>query len=79
MLRQAKRTTILELQAQGVSKRETARVLGTSRVGGLLSRCHSSLSGERDQPQCRHKLERKHTGHTAMNEGTLLDLISDFH
>ena len=32
MLSQAKRTTILELQAQGVSKREIARVLGISRV-----------------------------------------------
>jgi transposase len=31
-LSQAKRTTILELQAQGVSKREIARVLGISRV-----------------------------------------------
>jgi transposase len=32
MLSQAQRTTILELQAQGVSKREIARVLGISRV-----------------------------------------------
>src|SRR3990170_3907776 len=32
MLSQAQRTTILELQAQGVSKREIARVLGVSRV-----------------------------------------------
>ena len=32
MLSQGKRTTILELQAQGVSKREIARVLGISRV-----------------------------------------------
>ena len=32
MLSQAKRTTILELQAQGVSKREIARVLGISRA-----------------------------------------------
>src|SRR5207245_4045865 len=32
MLSQAQRTTILELHAQGVSKREIARVLGISRV-----------------------------------------------
>ena len=32
MLSQAQRTTILELNAQGVSKREIARVLGISRV-----------------------------------------------
>src|SRR5437764_2991387 len=32
MLSQAQRTTSLELQAQGVSKREIARVLGISRV-----------------------------------------------
>ena len=32
MLSQAQRTTILELQAQGVSKRQIARVLGISRV-----------------------------------------------
>ncbi len=32
MLSQAQRTTILELQAQGVSKREIARVMGVSRV-----------------------------------------------
>ena len=32
MLSRAQRTTILELQAQGVSKREIARVLGISRV-----------------------------------------------
>ena len=32
MLTQAQRTTILELSAQGVSKREIARVLGISRV-----------------------------------------------
>ena len=32
MLSQAQRITILELQAQGVSKREIARVLGFSRV-----------------------------------------------
>src|SRR5213083_1047734 len=32
MLSQAQRTTIVELQAQGVSKREIARVLGISRV-----------------------------------------------
>ena len=31
MLSQAQRTTILELHAQGVSKREIARVLGISR------------------------------------------------
>src|ERR1700694_2272228 len=32
MLSQAQRTTILELNTQGVSKREIARVLGISRV-----------------------------------------------
>src|SRR5450755_1693756 len=32
MLSQAQRTTILELNAKGVSKREIARVLGVSRV-----------------------------------------------
>src|SRR5512132_4352939 len=32
MLSQAQRTTILELNTQGVSKREIARVLGVSRV-----------------------------------------------
>ena len=32
MLSQAQRTTILELHAQGVAKREIARVMGISRV-----------------------------------------------
>ena len=32
MLSQAQRTTILELSAQGVSKREIARMLGISRL-----------------------------------------------
>lgn len=32
MLRQAQRTTILELNGQGVSKREIARVLEISRI-----------------------------------------------
>src|SRR5712692_8844084 len=52
MLSQAQRTTILELQAQGVSKREIARVLGISRVAvRKVLRSNSTIVPELQRPE----------------------------
>jgi transposase len=52
MLSQAQRTTILELNAQGVSKREIARVLGISRVAvRKVLRSNSSTVPELQRPE----------------------------
>jgi transposase len=52
MLSQAQRTTILELQAQGVSKREIARVLGISRVAvRKVLRSNSTTVPELQRPE----------------------------
>ena len=52
MLSQAQRTTILELQAQGVSKREIARVLGISRVAvRKVLRSNSTAVPELQRPE----------------------------
>ena len=52
MLSQAQRTTILELQAQGVSKREIARVLGISRVAvRRVLRSNSGAVPELQRPE----------------------------
>ena len=52
MLSQAQRTTILELQAQGVSKREVARVLGISRVAvRKVLRSNSIVLPELQRPE----------------------------
>src|SRR6516165_3130179 len=52
MLSQGKRTTILELQAQGVSKREIARVLGISRVSvRKVLRANSTTVPELQRPE----------------------------
>ena len=52
MLSQAQRTTILELQAQGMSKREIARVLGISRVAlRKVLRSNSTTVPELQRPE----------------------------
>jgi len=52
MLSQAQRTTILELNAQGVSKREIARVLGISRVAvRKVLRSNSTTVPELHRPE----------------------------
>src|ERR1022692_4654408 len=52
MLSQAQRTTILELQARGVSKREIARVLGISRVAvRKVLRSNSTTVPELQRPE----------------------------
>jgi DNA invertase Pin-like site-specific DNA recombinase len=52
MLSQAQRTTILELNAQGVSKREIARVLGISRVAvRKVLRSNSTTVPELQRPE----------------------------
>jgi transposase len=52
MLSQAQRTTILELNAQGVSKREIARVLGISRVAvRKVLRSNSTAVPELQRPE----------------------------
>src|ERR1700682_6360456 len=52
MLSQAQRTTILELNTQGVSKREIARVLGISRVAvRKVLRSNSTTVPELQRPQ----------------------------
>ena len=52
MLSQAQRTTILELNAQGVSKREIARVLGISRAGvRKVLRSNSTAVPEMQRPE----------------------------
>src|ERR1700730_15506155 len=52
MLSQTQRTTILELHAQGVSKREIARVLGISRVAvRKVLRSNSTTVPELQRPE----------------------------
>ena len=52
MLSQAQRTTILELNAQQVSKREIARVLGISRIGvRKVLRSNSTTVPELQRPK----------------------------
>src|SRR5436309_12589107 len=52
MLSQAQRTTILELNTQGVSKREIARVLGISRVAiRQVLRSNSTAVPELQRPE----------------------------
>jgi transposase len=52
MLSQAQRTTILELNAQQVSKREIARVLGISRVAvRKVLRSNSTTVPELQRPE----------------------------
>src|SRR5256714_8337249 len=52
MLSQAQRTTILELNTQGVSKREIARVLGISRVAvRKVLRSNSTALPELHRPE----------------------------
>src|SRR5260370_13600221 len=52
MLSQAQRATILELQAQGVSNREIARVLGISRVAvRKVLRSNSTIVPELQRPE----------------------------
>ena len=52
MLSQAQRTTILELHAQGVAKREIARVLGISRVAvRRILRSNSTRVPELHRPE----------------------------
>jgi DNA invertase Pin-like site-specific DNA recombinase len=52
MLSQAQRVTILELNTQGVSKRETARVLGISRVAvRKVLRSNSTALPELHRPE----------------------------
>ena len=52
MLSQAQRTTILELNAQGVSKREIVRVLGISRVTvRKVLRSNSTIVPELQRPE----------------------------
>ena len=76
MLSQAQRTTILELNTQGVSKREIARVLGISRVAvrkvlrsnsTALPELHRTEKAEPHRPQilelfekCKGNLVRVH-------------------
>ena len=45
MLNQRQRTTILELHAQGVKKREIARVLGISRLSAAVPHMRKQRSG----------------------------------